>query len=196
MGVGKQAVLESATRLLAVNPRASMGEIAAAAGISRATLHRLFPSRDALLEAIGLLAIDRISAAFASARLDEGSVPEALQRLVAAVIPAVHQFAFLISEMQFEENEALTAGDAALQDETERLMRRGQTEGSIRVDLPAPWLAYALSGLLLGAEEAERRGAIAPRETARLVLESFLSGAATGRPDSLAPASRSSRERI
>lgn len=178
MRIERQAILESATRLLAVNPRASTGEIAAAAGISRATLHRQFPSREALIEAIGLLAFERINAAFVAARLDEGSVPEALARLIEAVIPAVHQFAFLVGEGQIEENETLMDRDLELQVQLEALLRRGQAEGAIRYDMPAPWLAYALSGLLLGAEEAERRGAIAPRDTSRLVLESFLAGAA------------------
>ncbi len=181
MPVERQVVLDTAARLLAVNPRASMQEIAVAAGISRATLHRLFPSREALIEAIGLSAIEKIGAAFAAARLDEGTAPEALARLIEAVIPSVHQFAFLLAEIQLEDDEALLAGDQALQEEVEQVLRRGQAEGSLRYDLPVAWLAYALSGLLLGAEEAERRGAIAPRDTARLVLETFLEGAAAPR---------------
>lgn len=177
MRVEKQAVLDAATRLLAADPRASTQEIAAAAGISRTTLHRLFPSREALVEALGFLAIGRITEAFAAARLDEGPVPDALLRLIDAVMPAVHQFVFLIGEPEIEENDQLLAGDQMVQSQLEALLRRGQAEGSIRSDLPVPWQAYALSGLLLGAAEATRRGAIAPRETSRLILESFLGGA-------------------
>ncbi len=188
MRIERDAVLEAATQRLARNPRASTGEIAAAAGISRATLHRLFPSRDDLVEAIGLLAVDRIDAAFAAARLDDGPVPEALMRLVEAVLPAVHQFAFLIGEAQIVSNATLLERDQVLQLELERALRRGQEEGSIRYDLPVAWLAYALSGLLLGAEEASRRGAIAPRDTARLIVQTFLQGAGVQRKPSKEPA--------
>lgn len=184
MSARKQAVLDAATRLLAVNPRASMQDIATAAGISRATLHRYFSSRDELIEALGLLAVDRITAAYAAARLDEGTVLEALERLVEALVPVVHQFAFLVSETQIRECEDVTKSDRELQVQTEHLMRRGQIEGTLRSDRPAAWLPYALSGLFLAAEEAVRMGDIAPREASQLVLDSFLHGAAAGGRDS------------
>ena len=68
MRVTSVAVLDAATRVYALNPRASTQEVAAAAGISRATLHRLFPSRDALIEELGLLAVTRINEAYATSR--------------------------------------------------------------------------------------------------------------------------------
>jgi TetR/AcrR family transcriptional repressor of mexCD-oprJ operon len=184
MHVEKQAVLDIATRLLAANPRASTQEIAAAAGISRTTLHRMFPSRDALIADLGLMAIERIGAAFASARLEEGTAVDALGRLVEAVVPAVHQFAFLVGEAQLMENEELMTGDLELQRDLEQLLRRGQEEGAIRYDLPVAWLAHSLAGLLLAADEASRLGSIAPRETTTLILEMFLGGAAAKHPRS------------
>lgn len=181
MRTEKRAVLEAATRILAVNPLASTQEVAAAAGISRTTLHRLFPSRDDLIEELGVMAVAKISDAFAAARIEEGTALEALGRLVREIIPLVNQFAFLSAETQIRRNEAVMAADLALQELVEGLLRRGQREGSLRYDLPVPWMAHALSGLFLAAEEAERLGAIAPRETAHLILESFLGGAAAGR---------------
>jgi TetR/AcrR family transcriptional repressor of mexCD-oprJ operon len=176
----EQAVLDAAMQLLVVNPRASMQDVAAAAGISRTTLHRLYPSRDALIEAIALVAVEEITAAFAAARLEEDSAVEALRRLVEALVPLVYQFAFLVSETQIQESEGVRQRDRELQEETERLFRRGQAEGAFRFDLPAAWLAYALSGLFLGAVEGVRQGNVAPRETTRLILETFLAGVATG----------------
>jgi TetR/AcrR family transcriptional repressor of mexCD-oprJ operon len=176
MSTRKQAALEAATRLLAANPRASMQEIAAAAGISRATLHRYFPSRDTLVEELGLLAFERIEAAFASARLDEGTAVEALGRLVEALLPSVQQFAWMTAERQLEESEPLMTKDRSLDAAVERLLRRGQAEGSLRTDMPIAWLGYTLSGLLLAGAEATRRGYIAPRDFARLVLQSYFAG--------------------
>jgi TetR/AcrR family transcriptional repressor of mexCD-oprJ operon len=157
-----------------------MQEIAAAAGVSRTTLHRLFPSRDALIEAIALLAVAKITAAYAEARLEEGAVLEALERLVTALVPLVYQFAFLVSEAQIQESEALMEDDRELQRLTEAFFRRGQAEGAFRFDLPAAWLPYALSGLFLGAAEAVQQGDVAPRETTRLIMETFLAGVANG----------------
>ena len=178
MKAGKPMVLDAACRLLAINPRASTQEIAAAAGISRMTLHRLFPSREALVEELGQMAMDRIAAAFAAARLEEEPFVEALTRLIDALIPLIHQFAFLVAEFQLKESETLKTGEQALQEQIEQLLQRGRHEGALRDDLPLPWLAYVLGGLLLAADDAVRAGSIAPRETSRLVLESFLGGAA------------------
>jgi TetR/AcrR family transcriptional repressor of mexCD-oprJ operon len=189
MRITREAVLEAATRAYAHNPRASTREVAAAAGISRATLHRLFPSRDALIEELGLLAVIRINEAYAASRLEEGPALQALQRLVDTLMPVVHQFAYLAGEWQLQQSERLMAADRDLQGQTERLLRRGQEEGSLRSDLPIAWMAHSLGGLLLAAEEAVRMGYIAPRETARLVLHSFLGGA-------LEPSARDSATRI
>jgi AcrR family transcriptional regulator len=177
MRVTREAVLDAATRVYALNPRASTQKVAAAAGVSRATLHRMFPSRDALIEELGLLAVTRITQAYAAARLEEGTAMQALQRLVTTLVPVVQQFAYLAGEWQLQQSEQLMAADRHLQVETERLFRRGQAEGLLRHDLPIAWMAHSLGGLFLAAEEAVRMGYIAPRETARLVLESFLGGA-------------------
>src|SRR6185437_11750132 len=81
MRITKSAIVDAATRLLAVNPGASTQEIADAAGISRASLHRFFPTRDALVEEIAAVAVERVSAAMAAARLDEGAALESIARL-------------------------------------------------------------------------------------------------------------------
>ncbi len=49
-----QAVLAAARGVLADDPHASITKLAAAAGVSRATLYRAFPSRGALLDALAI----------------------------------------------------------------------------------------------------------------------------------------------
>ena len=48
----RERIVEAATRLLAQSPAASLTDIAAAAGVSRSTLHRHFPHREALQAAL------------------------------------------------------------------------------------------------------------------------------------------------
>ena len=62
-------VLGAAQRMLNADPAASMAGIAEAVGISRATMHRHFESREALLVELGTRSLDRWEQ-----RLDEAGV--------------------------------------------------------------------------------------------------------------------------
>src|SRR6478735_6728374 len=62
-------VLGAAQRMLNADPAASMAGIAEAVGISRATMHRHFDSREALLVELGTRSLDRWEQ-----RLDEAGV--------------------------------------------------------------------------------------------------------------------------
>jgi serine phosphatase RsbU (regulator of sigma subunit) len=48
----RERILDAAERMLARSPAVTLADIAAAAGVSRSTLHRRFPSRDDLLAAL------------------------------------------------------------------------------------------------------------------------------------------------
>src|SRR3954454_10448455 len=77
-------IVTVAARLLGEDPAAGMADVAAAAGGSRATVSRHFPTREALIEAMQAHACAASEQALAECRLDEGSAGEALRRLVTA----------------------------------------------------------------------------------------------------------------
>src|SRR5919198_1300481 len=67
------AILEAAARALVdQGAHASMNEVAAEAGIARATVYRYFPSRQALLDALAELAVNDAGARLSSARMEQG----------------------------------------------------------------------------------------------------------------------------
>jgi AcrR family transcriptional regulator len=188
MRVERGAVLVAATRVLAASPGASTSDIAAAASISRATLHRLFPSRDAIVQAIDALATERVSALLASSSITHAPALEALQHLTRAIVPLVHEFAFLVRQAQVETGRSSLDKEQGIYAPLLRLLRRGQAEGVLRPELPPTWLLHAYSGLLYAVASASLRGDIAPRDAAHLVVSTFLCGAAEagfrGNPDS------------
>ena len=62
-----------------------MADIAEAAGVSRATLYRYFPTRERLLQALTATGLQTAAARLAQADLDTVPVPEAIARLARVV---------------------------------------------------------------------------------------------------------------
>ena len=91
------AILDVAADLLARGGEPpSMADIAAAAGVARATLYRYFPTRDRLLEALATYAFDATITRLAQADLDAVPVPEAIARLVRLIAAAGSKYAAVI----------------------------------------------------------------------------------------------------
>jgi AcrR family transcriptional regulator len=69
-------LLDTAAAVLTADPTASLAEIAAAAGMGRTTLHRIFPTREAAAR-LAVHAMERLSAAVEAAELGTNSAPGA-----------------------------------------------------------------------------------------------------------------------
>ncbi|MEU1947325.1 TetR/AcrR family transcriptional regulator [Streptomyces sp. NPDC059474] len=183
MTLDRNDVLRDAAALLTRRATASMDDIAKAAGISRATLHRHFAGRDALIRALEELGIERSEAALDTARIEEGDAVEALRRLVAALQPVSGFLAFLYSENQLFEGEEVNAGWARLDARITALFRRGQEQGNFRIDLTPVWLTEALCGLMASAAWGVYDGRLAAKDVEYMVLELLLGGARRGSGD-------------
>ncbi|MEU5511055.1 TetR/AcrR family transcriptional regulator [Streptomyces fungicidicus] len=186
MAVERDQVLRSAAALLTRKSTATMDEVARAAGISRATLHRQFAGRDALVRALEALGIAECVAALEAARPDEGPAADAVRRLVAEVEPHAPLLAFLYTENQLFEGEEQNGDWAAIDERIAALFRRGQASGEFRIDLTPAWLTEALYGLLASGAWAVAEGRVAPKDFTHMIVELLLGG--VRRPD--APARR------
>ncbi|MFJ3233099.1 TetR/AcrR family transcriptional regulator [Streptomyces sp. NPDC086787] len=177
MAFDRDQVLRSAAALLTRKATATMDEVAKAAGISRATLHRHFAGRDALVRALESLGIAECEAALEAARLDEGPVSDAVRRLVRAIEPAAALLGFLYTENQLFEGEQQNEGWTRIDERVAALFRRGQETGEFRIDLTPAWLTDALYGLLASAAWAVSEGRVAPKDFTHMVTELLLGGA-------------------
>lgn len=178
MSSRRDRVLRAAADFLGRRPNATQDEIAAAVGVSRATLHRYFAGRAALLEALDRLAIAQMREALKAARWQEGSAAEALQRLVTACEPVAGYLTLLYAQSQdFDTNQA-KEGWAEIDGEIRELFLRGQREGEFRPDLTAVWLTEAFYSLVAGAAWVIQVGRAAPRDFTIMVTDLLLHGAA------------------
>jgi TetR/AcrR family transcriptional regulator, mexCD-oprJ operon repressor len=176
MAVDRDHVLRSAAALLTRRASATMDEVARAAGIGRATLHRHFAGREALVKALEALGIQETEAALDRARLDDGPAEDALRRFVAAVEPAAGLLAFLVTENQLFEDE-VHAGWNRIDARISALFRRGQEGGEFRIDLPPAWLTEALYGLIGACAWSIQDGRLAARDFPYMTAELLLGGA-------------------
>ncbi|MFI1886541.1 TetR/AcrR family transcriptional regulator [Streptomyces jumonjinensis] len=176
MTVDREQMLRSAAALLSRRATATMDEVAKAAGVGRATLHRHFAGRDALVRALEDFGLREFEAAVDAARLEEGPAGGALGRLVGESVPSAPLLAFLITENQLFEGEEVNEGWARIDARISALFQRGQQEGVFRIDLTAAWLTEALYGLLSAGAWSVQTGRVAPKDYQFMITELLLGG--------------------
>ncbi|MCH9702668.1 MAG: TetR/AcrR family transcriptional regulator [Actinomycetia bacterium] len=179
MSVTRDQLLRAAADFLGRRPNATQDEIAAAVGVSRATLHRHFAGRLALMEALDDLAIDEMRTVLKTARLTEGSATEALRRLISACQPVSPYLGLLYSQSQELDLDNTIQAWREIDEEITALFQRGQQDADFRPDLTAAWLTEAFYSLVGGTAWAIRAGRVAERDFDRLITELLLHGVHT-----------------
>jgi TetR/AcrR family transcriptional regulator, mexCD-oprJ operon repressor len=169
------AILEAAATALAEQgEQASMSDVAAAAGVARATLYRYFPSREALLAAVGRFALDDAGERLGAARLEEVDLADGLERSVRALVAVGDGFVVLARERS-RPDIAVAGFDDRIGAPLRNLLARGQAAGEIRSDVPAAWLTEALFGLLVNVMGSAP--ALGTDDTIAAISSVFLDGA-------------------
>ncbi|MFT4164940.1 MAG: TetR/AcrR family transcriptional regulator [Microlunatus sp.] len=173
-----EAIIDAATRLLAVDPDASVNEIAKAAGVGRVTLYGHFDSRTALIREVAQRAIHNTSEVLATVDV-EGDPREALGRLLEATWRLTHRYGAVV-----------IAGSQALAPEDLRrvhdepatrilaLLARGRDLGEFRADVPIEWQVSVIQAILHGASGAVHRGEITGAEAPTLVRDTVIAALA------------------
>lgn len=179
MAPTRDQLLRSAADFLGRRPNATQDEIATAVGVSRATLHRHFSGRVALMAALEELAIAEMRQVLEAVRLSEGSATDALRRLVTACEPISPYLALMYSQSQeLDLDTTLEIWDEVDTAITE-LFLRGQRDGEFRPDLTAAWLTEAFYALIGGTAWSIRAGRAAARDFDRLIIDLLLNGVKT-----------------
>jgi AcrR family transcriptional regulator len=165
-----ERIVTGALQALASDPNAGMDALAAAAGVGRATLYRRFPTRSDLLAALRARARSDALIALKVARPDEGTATQALERIVAALLPVAGHYAVLAEPV-----EPRRKPDPTLVKPILRVIRRGQRSGEFSPELPPEWWLGALRGHFLQAAAAVAAG-MAVDEAARLATRALVDG--------------------
>jgi TetR/AcrR family transcriptional regulator, mexCD-oprJ operon repressor len=142
------AILDGAARLFAAEgERASMNDVAAAAGVARATVYRYFPNRETLLDELARAAVEDLGERLASARIDAVAPPEGIARAVRALVDVGDPFVLLARRRARSDADGF---DRTLTQPLRRLFERAQADGDIRDDIASTRLTESLIGLVVG----------------------------------------------
>ena len=167
-----ETILDVAADLLAAGGKPpSMADVAAAAGVSRATLYRYFPTREQLLAALTAAGLNEAATRLAEADLDAVAVPEAIARIARVVAAAGSKYAAVADA-------ADPAGAVEQQIGTmiQAVLRRGIDDHTLRGDLTPGELGYLLGYLLRAAGRMAADHQAGAEKAAALITTVFLHG--------------------
>ncbi len=166
-----QRILDATAELLAADPAVSLEQVAARAGVSRATLYHHFAGRQALLDALTERSILEVTAAVTEARPDEGTATEATERVLRAAWQVVGRYrGLVIVNPRRLELAELRARMAPALGPIRRLILRGQRSGEFDRELPVEWLIGVVTDLIHGASRQVTAGAMKPDAAERALL--------------------------
>jgi TetR/AcrR family transcriptional regulator, mexCD-oprJ operon repressor len=149
-----ELILQAAARQLADDPNATMQCIADDAGVVRLTVYRRYRNRDALRRAIFETAASQAEQAIGTALDEQADTVTTLRRLIVAMAEIAHRYPLLSIGTDLEPQPtdarapAAPPATRAMQEAVLALIRRGQSEGTLRADLPAELLPLAIVGTL------------------------------------------------
>jgi AcrR family transcriptional regulator len=168
-------ITQAALEALAVDPDASMAEIARRAGVVRATIYMHFPTREALLDAVMERAVDEVAQAIRQAEPDRGEPKEALERVLLATWKQLSQFH---SVLQININrlsaKELHRRHLPMTTQIVPLLERGQAEGVFRTDASATWLIAAVRAIVHTASTELQAGRLSQADVERTMLTTAL----------------------
>ena len=172
----RRAVLDAAAELLSKDARASLTEVATAAGVGRTTVHRYFATRDDLLHALADEALDSVASAIATARPAADDAAVALQRVVRELVELGPYLRVLNADPVIYDSPTLIRRWYEVFEPVAAAVRRGQDAGQLRADLPVDWVVDLLGGAVITAWDSVHEGRLAARHAPQVVADSLLGG--------------------
>ncbi|MET9341373.1 helix-turn-helix domain-containing protein [Nonomuraea sp. NPDC003804] len=142
-----RAIMAAAERLFRENPSATMEQIAEAAGVARATIHRRFANREALIEAMELAAWRELDAIVEAARPQTAPPLVALHQATAAILEVKPGWRFTLAGPVPMGAEARQVQESVM-GKCDAVFARARDTGLLRPEADVAWVRQAYLALL------------------------------------------------
>ena len=140
-GTSQRRILLAAARVLADDPAASMQQVADEAQVGRPAVYQRYPTREALVEAIGQEAVREFAAALEHAQAAGDGAAATLARLIRELARIGADYPIVLQSPHAHDTGGLVAP-------VNELIEAGQAAGELRDDVDADVLRHALFGAL------------------------------------------------
>ncbi|GAA6165381.1 TetR/AcrR family transcriptional regulator [Pelagimonas sp. KU-00592-HH] len=179
MSKTETSIIEAGFAVFAAKPTATLADVAEAAGVGRATLHRHFKGREDLMIALAHRAMEELDAAVEAATKNATSYTEGLRLALEAMIPLAERQMFLEKEPL---DNVPSIAEARKRDALElaEAVEEAKAEGGFAQDVPTPWIVQAYENLLFAAWTMVRDGEATHRQAAALAWRTLQSGVRGG----------------
>ncbi|MBS2535649.1 TetR/AcrR family transcriptional regulator [Catenulispora sp. NF23] len=137
----QRRILLAAARVLADDPAASMQRVADEAEVARPTVYRRYPTKEALVEAIGAEAAGEFAAALDQAQAAGDDAAGTLARLIRELARIGADYPIVLQSAHTQDTAELVA-------RVDELITRGQAAGELRADVASDVLRHSLFGAL------------------------------------------------
>ncbi|GAA3955744.1 TetR/AcrR family transcriptional regulator [Actinomadura viridis] len=184
-GRTRRAILGAAASVLARDRGATLADIAEAADVGRSTLHRYFPDRRELMNAVVEDSLEAMGRSVAAAAIDDGPPLEAMRRLVAALVDVGDRIMFLWGDPRVlaeytahaDPGDPECEGDERFTDDPVlRLIERGQAEGVFDPDVRPAWIQHVLWAMVYTGVEDADQGVLPRHGVTATVIRTFENG--------------------
>ncbi|MEM7152502.1 MAG: TetR/AcrR family transcriptional regulator [Myxococcota bacterium] len=177
----RTALLDAAAEVLSRKPRATLADIATAAGVGRATLHRHFKSRDDLVQTLAKHALDQTDEACSHIDYYNQAASVSLRQTLEAIVPLGSRYAFLSYQNISERDDGPIAAQLRRQGEQLReLVVAARDEGMFAPEVSVAWIVATIDALIYAAWNTVSDGSVAPNDVTDLIMRTLTRGLAAG----------------
>jgi AcrR family transcriptional regulator len=173
----REKIIKSAIYVLGKRPRASLEEVAIHADVTRVTVNRHFKNRDNLLIEAEGYCISALSGPVTSIYESNDKSIDKIKSLLRHFIPLYQECNFL---MRFSDwDETVYAEDSIFSKQIEtmnEIVKGAQSDGTLRLDFPSDWISLFINYVAMAVGDINEIGAIAPKDSIPLAIETFLYG--------------------
>jgi AcrR family transcriptional regulator len=173
----QKALLQAGMVKLNENPEATLSDIAAHAGVGRATLYRQYETREKLILAISIDCFEVIDEATAHIESQARDALDALSMMFDSVMPLMREFQFLMNLDRITKDDPKIAEiNRKQREEMVSLVEYAKKHGEIEKDYPTSWLVNFIEGLFYAGWAQIQQQGNKPEEVAKLAFKTLCQG--------------------